>query len=99
MTLNEELYQATNKIAITIEQYKFVKYVYGFYGKNQLYDMNATMEQIIEATNIYIDELTLEKSTPYWDSIDRERVRDVLLNDDRFDLTWPEGEIRLDIAS
>lgn len=34
----------------------FVPYVYNFYGKNGLYDMGATIEQIAEATQILIDE-------------------------------------------
>ena len=85
--LNKELFEATSKICITIEQYEFVKYVYKFYGKNGIYDMNVSVEQIIEATNLHIDALVLEQDNPCYDSFDREQVRDIMI--EKYNLVFP----------
>ena len=51
-------------------------YVYDFYGKNGIYDMGATVSQIQTAT---IDYIASDDSLPFYgDSLDRERVRDIL---------------------
>ena len=85
--LNKELFEATSKICITIEQYEFVKYVYKFYGRGGIYDMNASVEQIIEATNLHIEKLSLEQDNPCYDSFDRELVRDIMLA--KYNLVFP----------
>ena len=85
--LNKELFQATSKICITIEQYEFIKYVYKFYGRSGIYDMGVSVEQIIEATNLHIEALSLKKDNPCYDSFDREQVRDILI--EKFDLVFP----------
>ena len=55
---------------------EFVSYVYDFYGKNGIYDMGATRDNITTAT---IDYLASDDSLPFYgDSLDRERVRDIL---------------------
>ena len=55
---------------------EFVDYVYDFYGKNGIYDMGATVSQIQTATIHYIGS---DDSLPFYgDSLDRERVRDIL---------------------
>ena len=55
---------------------EFVSYVYDFYGKNGIYDMGATVSQIQTATIHYIGS---DDSLPFYgDSLDRERVRDIL---------------------
>ena len=55
---------------------EFVEYVYDFYGKNGIYDMGATRDNITTAT---IDYISSEDSLPFYgDSLDRERVRDIL---------------------
>ena len=55
---------------------EFVSYVYDFYGKNGIYDMGATVSQIQTAT---IDYIGSDDSLPFYgDSLDRERVRDIL---------------------
>ena len=55
---------------------EFVSYVYDFYGKNGIYDMGATVSQIQTAT---IDYIASDDSLPFYgDSLDRERVRDIL---------------------
>ena len=55
---------------------EFVSYVYDFYGKNGIYDMGATVSQIQTATIHYIGS---DDSFPFYgDSLDRERVRDIL---------------------
>ena len=58
---------------------EFVSYVYDFYGKNGIYDMGATVSQIQTAT---IDYIASDDSLPFYgDSLDRERVRDILLEE------------------
>lgn len=55
---------------------EFVSYVYDFYGKGGIYDMGATVSQIQTATIHYIGS---DDSLPFYgDSLDRERVRDIL---------------------
>lgn len=55
----------------------FVYYVSNFYGSGGIYDMNATDEQIFEATQKY-----LKSGADFCgDSIDRENVRDILIRD------------------
>ena len=55
---------------------EFVDYVCDFYGKNGIYDMGATVSQIQTATIHYIGS---DDSLPFYgDSLDRERVRDIL---------------------
>ena len=63
---------------------EFVSYVYDFYGKNGIYDMGATVSQIQTAT---IDYIASDDSLPFYgDSLDRERVRDILTS--KFDLKF-----------
>ena len=55
---------------------EFVEYVHDFYGKDGIYDMGATRDNITTAT---IDYISSENSLPFYgDSLDRERVRDIL---------------------
>ena len=63
----------------------FVDYVYSFYGPGGIYDRNATKDQIITAFQIYVDRMfdAQKKDTNYYnwgggDTLDRERVRDIL---------------------
>ena len=63
---------------------EFVDYVYDFYGKNGIYDMGATVSQIQTATIHYIGS---DDSLPFYgDSLDRERVRDILTS--KFNLNF-----------
>ena len=63
---------------------EFVSYVYDFYGKNGIYDMGATRDNITTAT---IDYLASDDSLPFYgDSLDRERVRDIMI--EKFDLKF-----------
>lgn len=61
---------------------EFVDYVMSFYGKNEVYDMGATREEVWQATCIRIKRM---KDSPRngisfeEDSIDREIVRDIIL--------------------
>ena len=68
---------------------EFVDYVYDFYGKNGIYDMGATVSQIQTATIHYIGS---DDSLPFYgDSLDRERVRDILTSKFNLDSkTWIE---------
>jgi len=55
---------------------EFIDYVYSFYGEDGIYDMGATRDNITTAT---IDYLASDDSLPFYgDSLDRERVRDIL---------------------
>ena len=57
---------------------EFVDYVYDFYGKNGIYDMGATRDNITTAT---IDYVSSDDSLPFYgDSLDRERVRDIMIS-------------------
>ena len=65
----------------------FINYVYGFYGKGKIYDMNATKEQVVLATMIRLDKPRHKKFPFNGDSADREIVRDILINE--FNLKFP----------
>lgn len=54
----------------------FIDYVMSFYGSNGIYDIKATRDEVTKATNI----LQIIKGTEFeGDSIDREQVRDIIL--------------------
>jgi len=59
-----------------------------FYGPGGIYDMNATEDMILEATQKYIN----NGGDFCGDSIDREMVRDVMIRD--YGLTFPSVPIR-----
>ena len=71
---------------------EFVDYVWSFYGSNDpLYPIvGLTKKDIVDAFNIYIERIEkgdLEYVHYSWgdgDSLDRERVRDILLENPRF---------------
>ena len=63
---------------------EFIPYVFDFYGPGKLYPMGASKEQIAAATEILIK----RGDDVAFDSIDREKVRDILLG--QFGLKWPE---------
>ena len=66
---------------------EFVSYVYDFYGKNGIYDMGATVSQITTATIDYLSDcLSKRQYTFCGDSLDRERVRDIMI--EKFDLKF-----------
>ena len=75
-TIDPEFKKFFLKFAKTMNE--FVNYVYDFYGKNGIYDMGATRDNITTAT---IDYLASDDSLPFYgDSLDRERVRDFVIN-------------------
>ena len=66
---------------------EFIDYVLSFYGKGGLYPQNRTKEQIAYATTVYLDACAYyeENNVPNFswgggDSLDRERVRDLMNN-------------------
>jgi len=63
----------------------FVEYCFSFYGKNGIYDMGATMEQLYFATGVYIGRIGHDEFEG--DSLDRERVSYILT--ECFDLVHP----------
>jgi len=66
------------------EHEEFIEYVYSFYGKEGLYPMGATISQIIDAVGVL---LTTENWDLAGDSFDREKVRDILI--EQFELKFP----------
>ena len=59
-----------------IECNQWIEYVLDFYGKNGIYDMGATKEQVVDATNLLIKQIGTKFEA---DSFDRERVRDIMI--------------------
>ena len=64
---------------------EFINYCLDFYGQGGLYDQGRTKEQIAFATTVYLDACAYyeENNMPNmtWgggDSLDRERVRDIM---------------------
>ena len=74
---------------------EFVDYVFDFYGaEDAIYPMGATKEQISVATLDYLDQCRDDADLwGYGDSLDRERVRDILIN--KFNLVFPKGGLQL----
>lgn len=69
---------------------QFYSYVLSFYGKNGIYDMGATLDEVMEATAKY---LKSPETKFEGDSFDREHVRDIMIND--YDLKFPVPQIKL----
>ena len=75
---------------------KFADYVWSFYGEHcdTIYPIKGlTIEDVFHAIEIYIERLELPQDEKYahyaWgegDSLDRERVRDIILEQPQF--TW-----------
>ena len=61
---------------------EFVDYVFDFYGaEDAIYPMGATKRQITDATLDYLDQCRDNADLwGYGDSLDRERVRDFIIN-------------------
>jgi hypothetical protein len=57
---------------------RFYSYVMSFYGPDEIYDMNCTLDMVMEATEKY---LSLPDTRFDGDSFDRENVRDIMMND------------------
>ena len=74
---------------------EFVDYVFDFYGaEDAIYPMGASKDQIRLASLTYLDRCRDDESLwGHGDSLDRERVRDILISD--FNLAFPKGGITL----
>ena len=60
---------------------EFISYVLSFYGETGIYPENKrTKEQVAYATLMYLDSLTDTRTWGEGDSLDRERVRDLMNN-------------------
>lgn len=68
------------------EVIEFAEYVKTFYGEGGVYPIGATTEMIAKSTQMYFDSLTEEVTWGGGDSIDRERVRDIMIEE--FKLEW-----------
>jgi len=60
---------------------EFIEYCLSFYGPNGLYDQGRTREQVAYATLMYLDACNDMITWGDGDSLDRERVRDILLEE------------------
>ena len=89
-------YHTTSNTDLNNELSNFIDYVDSFYGQNDpVYPMKSIVgdlpldkSAILDATYEYLSTITKRKSDTYtWgggDSLDRERVRDILLNSGYF---------------
>lgn len=79
MTINRKYIENNQTIS------DFIDYVLSFYGKGEIYDFGAKIDDVIIATVIYINRCLKNDNDLYtWgygDSLDRERVRDILLDE------------------
>jgi hypothetical protein len=73
---------------IVSEVVDFIAYVESFYGNvpNAIYPIGASPKMIIAATSKYINSLNDKVTWGGGDSLDRERVRDILIEDNN--LVW-----------
>lgn len=60
--------------------YSFIDYMLSFYGKGGVYDYDFTASEVVQGTIKY---LNMPRTKFEGDSIDRERVRDIILDDIR----------------
>ena len=77
---------------------EFVNYVYSFYGApDALYPMGVTKADILGATYDYLHEINKRDDDHFtWgdgDSLDRERVRDILVIKYDYDKTFYGGSV------
>jgi len=68
---------------------EFVDYVFSFYGEGGVYPMGATLPLIQQATNDIIQILQIKNEEFCGDSIDRELVRDLLI--EKYNLKFPNN--------
>ena len=71
---------------VVSEVLDFITYVESFYGKGGVYPIGATTEMIAKSVKMYFNSLTEEVTWGGGDSLDRERVRDILIEDNN--LEW-----------
>ena len=64
---------------------EFYDYVLSFYGPDGIYPMGATLELVKKATSFYVKCLKVGGQEFCGDSIDREHIRDILI--DKYKLT------------
>jgi hypothetical protein len=67
---------------------EFYNYVLSFYGPGGIYPMGATLELIEQATQDLIRILEIKDQEFCGDSVDRELVRDLLI--DKYKLQFPQ---------
>ena len=59
---------------------QFVDYCYDFYGPGGIYPMNVNKANILAATGILLQQYAQQSEYDFvGDSIDRERVRDIMI--------------------
>jgi hypothetical protein len=69
---------------------QFYSYVLSFYGKDGIYDMDATLDEVMEATAKYLQQ---PETMFEGDSFDREHVRDIMIRDYGLKFTVPAIEL------
>tara|TARA_R110000868_G_scaffold231915_2_gene485366 strand:- start:913 stop:1209 length:297 start_codon:yes stop_codon:yes gene_type:complete len=73
----------------------FIDYVQDFYGEGGIYDMGATFADIMVSTQILFAENPWDSIC--YDTVDREKVRDILI--ERFGYVFPEAPIKINLKS
>jgi len=66
----------------------FYDYVLSFYGPGGIYPMGATLDLVERATNDLVQILQIKDQEFCGDSVDRELVRDLLI--DKYKLQFPQ---------
>ena len=67
---------------------EFYDYVLSFYGPQGIYPMGATLDLVERATNDLVQILQIKDQEFCGDSVDRELVRDLLI--DKYKLQFPQ---------
>ena len=65
----------------------FYDYVLSFYGQDGIYDMGATLDEVMEATAKYLQS---SETRFEGDSFDREMIRDIMIRDYGLEFTVPK---------
>lgn len=66
----------SKKVDVNSDEFKeFIKYVLSFYGEGEIYDFKFTYDEVVKATNHYLEITTIDFDG---DTIDREAVREIV---------------------
>jgi hypothetical protein len=72
-------------MAYFMNRQEFTQYLLDFYGPAGIYELDFTVQDIEQATAIYIARLKNQRCEFVGDSFDREKVRDIVVNEIRME--------------